>query len=154
VTSIGNSAFSGCSGLTDIYAYRAMPPTTYANSTFKGINKFSCILHVPEGSAQYYSHTAAAGWSEFFTIKEDAPLISGIESIESGKVRIYPNPVKESFRIDGLTAQTQVSVTDINGRTVLKQTVEVGESISIAHLPQGIYLVRMNGESMKIIKSF
>jgi hypothetical protein len=75
INGLAEKALYGCSGLTDIYAHRAMPPSAYANSTFDGVNKFSCKLHVPAGSKQYYSHAAAAGWNEFFTIEEEAPLV-------------------------------------------------------------------------------
>jgi hypothetical protein len=328
VTGVGQKAFFNCNGLTDIYTHRAMPPSAYANSTFDGVSKFSCRLHVPANSKQYYSHTAAAGWNEFFTIEEEAPLTVtalplpyyggqvtgitaynyednatieahsntgynfqawmegtsvvsidnpyiftvtaprtlyavfaprenensvtvapqptevsiewdseagassytlviyldaartqvyttlrfdadgtpqavpllrsvqsrmsctvdglqageeyyysitsydaeeyalsvvvgsfetpialGIESVESRGIRIYPNPVTESFRIAGLTAPTQVTVTNTAGQTVGQQIVSGDESISIRHLPQGVYLVRANGQTAKMIKN-
>jgi hypothetical protein len=153
VTAVGQRAFFGCNSLTDIYALRALPPVAYSNSSFGGINKFSCTLHVPEGSKQYYSHTAAEGWNEFFVIEEDAPIGLGIESIEDSEIRLYPNPVRESFRIAGLTVPTPVTITDVSGKTVWQQTVAGDESISVGHLPQGIYLVRVNGRTVKTIKN-
>jgi hypothetical protein len=77
----------------------------------------------------------------------------GIESVEDSEIKLYPNPVKESFRIAGLTAPTQVTVANVSGRTVWQQTVAGDESISVGHLPQGIYLVRVNGRTVKTIKN-
>jgi hypothetical protein len=67
-------------------------------------------------------------------------------------IAVYPNPVKESFRINGLAAPTSVIITDLSGRTVLQQTVRSDENIPAGRWPQGVYIVRVNGQSMKIIK--
>jgi hypothetical protein len=77
----------------------------------------------------------------------------GLESVENSEIRLYPNPVRESFRIIGLTAPAQVIIADVSGKRVLQQTVTGDESISVGHLPQGIYLVRVNGRTMKTIKN-
>jgi hypothetical protein len=109
------------------------------------------------GADYYYSITSYDAEDYALTIaigNFETPLTSGIESVERRKIRLYPNPVKESFRIEGLTTPTQVTITDVSGQTVLQQTVKSDESISVGHLPQGIYLVHVNGKTMKIIKSF
>jgi hypothetical protein len=77
---------------------------------------------------------------------------TGITPVETASWQVYPNPVAESFRIDGITAPTQVTVTDLGGRTVLTQTVAGNEPVATGHLPQGIYLVRINGKTVKMIK--
>jgi hypothetical protein len=65
---------------------------------------------------------------------------------------VYPNPVKENFRINGLAAPTPVIITDLSGRTVLQQTVRSGETIPAGHWPKGVYIVRASGQTVKIIK--
>jgi hypothetical protein len=67
-------------------------------------------------------------------------------------IAVYPNPVKESFRIDGLAAPTPVIITDLSGRTVLQQIVRNDETIPAGHWPEGVYIVRVNGQTIKIIK--
>ncbi|MDR1562556.1 MAG: leucine-rich repeat protein [Dysgonamonadaceae bacterium] len=67
-------------------------------------------------------------------------------------VSIYPNPVTESFRINGITAPTEVTLTDLSGRIVLQQTVEAGESVAVGNLPNGIYIVRIEGKTVKVVK--
>jgi hypothetical protein len=98
--------------------------------------------------AEDYALTIAVG--DFTT----QSLGLGIESVENSEIRLYPNPVRESFRIAGLVALTPVTVTDVSGKTVLQQTVAGDESISVGHLPQGVYIVNVNGKTVKIIKSF
>ena len=74
VRGVGEKALYGCSGLEHIYSHWANPPAAYANSTFDGVNKFGCILHVPVGSKIKYSHEQAKGWNEFFDIQEEAAV--------------------------------------------------------------------------------
>ncbi|MDR1347070.1 MAG: T9SS type A sorting domain-containing protein, partial [Prevotellaceae bacterium] len=79
---------------------------------------------------------------------------TGVDRIETQSLKLYPNPVKESFIIEGITENTPVTISDANGNSVLQRTVLPNESIWVSHLPQGIYLVRVNGKTVKIIKSF
>jgi hypothetical protein len=65
---------------------------------------------------------------------------------------IHICPAGESIRIEGLIAPTPITVISIGGQTVWQETVTDGERISIAHLPKGVYLVRVNGKTIKIIK--
>jgi hypothetical protein len=67
-------------------------------------------------------------------------------------IAVYPNPVKESFHINGLAAPTPVIITDLGGRIVLQQTVRSDETIPAGHWPKGVYIVRVNGQSIKFIK--
>jgi hypothetical protein len=77
---------------------------------------------------------------------------TNIQQTPDNDVSIYPNPVVESFRINGITAPTEVIITDLSGRIVLQQTVEVGESVAAGNLPKGVYLVRAGGKALKVVK--
>jgi hypothetical protein len=121
----------------------------------------SRMLHTVDGlqagEDYYYSITSYDAEDYALTIAVgsfETPLTSGIETVESRKIRIYPNPVRESFRIEGLTVPTPITVTDISGKPVLQQTVEGDESISVGHWAKGIYLVRVNGKTAKVVKAF
>ena len=65
---------------------------------------------------------------------------------------IYPNPVSESFQISGIVENTLITIIDINGKVVLQQTIIPDEMISVGHLQNGIYIVNVKGETLKIIK--
>ena len=67
-------------------------------------------------------------------------------------ISVFPNPVSESFVISGIEENTVVTIVDLNGRTVLQQIVSPNQSISVGHLPQGMFLVRANGAVVKIIR--
>ncbi len=66
VTSIGSSAFNGCSSLTSITCNGLTPPTIGNSDTFANVDK-SIPVYVPAGSVQAYK--AAAYWNEFANIK-------------------------------------------------------------------------------------
>ena len=64
--SIGESAFYGCSELTDVYCYAENVPSTESNA-FEGLDLEFATLHVPAGSIESYKTTSP--WSRFGTIK-------------------------------------------------------------------------------------
>jgi hypothetical protein len=97
---------------------------------------------------QYEGETAGSVYT--YTVTFGTPAIN-VEP--SAGIRIYPNPVSENFRIIGITAPTQVIVTDATGKAVLQQTVRGDESITVGQLPKGVYLVRMNETTEKVIKN-
>ena len=73
--------------------------------------------------------------------------------VSSGQnVTIYPNPVSTSFRIQGITEEMPLTITDISGKIVLKQTVYSDAIISVEHLPEGVYTIRVAGETVKMVK--
>jgi hypothetical protein len=170
VTNIGNSCFAYCTGLTSVTVpgsvteigigvfenCRKLTSFTNLNPTpqnisivFEYVDLKKVTLYVPTESVETYK--AAPVWKDF---KEILPY--GTDAIESpeaaGGVSIYPNPVAEIFYVDGITSPTQVTVTDLSGRTVLKHTVNGREPVAVGHLPKGVYLVNVNGNTVKVVK--
>ena len=66
VTSIGGYAFAYCSGLSKITSLAEIPPMC-GREVFDGVNKTNCELIVPEGSVAAYKQ--AEGWKEFSNIR-------------------------------------------------------------------------------------
>jgi hypothetical protein len=99
-----------------------------------------------------YNSTVLTEWEETYTTWTTLGLPSGIRETSQSVVSVYPNPVAEAFIIDGIVAPTRVIITDLSGRTVWTQTVAGSESVTIGHLPQGVYLVRINEKTVKIVK--
>jgi hypothetical protein len=151
VTGIGNYAFSYCSSLADVTVNWTETPPAITGNVFYDLTLPNITLHVPAGTKAIYE--AANVWKDFGTITEYVPVAIDAPA-SANAVRVYPDPATESFRIDGLSVPTQVTVTDVSGKTVLQQNVKGDESISVGHLPQGVYLVRVNERTVKVIKSF
>ena len=126
VESIGNNAFSGCTGLKSITmlnttpivfsssaSTRGMRTRGSASSIFDGVDLEKCILYVPEGSVGLYK--VAEVWKEFVNILP----------IASSGIRTVLNTDGKPF-----------DIYDLNGRKIkAKATSKDG-------LPKGIYIIK------------
>ncbi|MEM1002253.1 MAG: T9SS-dependent M36 family metallopeptidase [Bacteroidota bacterium] len=83
------------------------------------------------------------------------------ESFNISELKIYPNPTNSGIFIEtknGL-GSVSLSVVDLNGRIVIKEQVVIFDTfqLNIANLESGIYLLKLQGESIdfnhKIIKN-
>ena len=74
---MGEKTLYGCTGLKHIYYLlvdlEQPPAPAYDNTTFYGIDKSNCILHLPLGSQSKFA--VADGWKEFFNVQEDADIL-------------------------------------------------------------------------------
>ncbi|MFA8451501.1 MAG: T9SS type A sorting domain-containing protein [Bacteroidales bacterium] len=92
--------------------------------------------------------------------KVSAASVTSIDKTDF--IQLSPNPVKDimNLRIDGnQDAETSLKVVSVSGKVIMKRTIAAGnvnESISIKHLPKGLYMVILeNGKdvfSAKLIK--
>ena len=84
VTSIGNHAFFGCYGLTNIIVANSVPPTIAYNDTFSNESYQDVTLYVPKGSLRAYQ--TAISWSKFLHVEEYD--VRGIESAQVNNARV------------------------------------------------------------------
>jgi hypothetical protein len=106
------------------------------------------------GTKYYYAITSYNENEEVLTVSSGdfSTTVNSIDNLSDNGISIYPNPIDDSFRLSGITAPTEVTVTDLSGRIVLQQTVEAGESVSVGNFPNGVYLVRAGGKTLKVVK--
>lgn len=78
------AAFNGCTALQSITILRPTPPSLF-EINFSGVDKSTCILYVPYGSANLYA--SATGWKDFAHIVEMAQfsLSTNAVTMESGQ---------------------------------------------------------------------
>jgi hypothetical protein len=76
------------------------------------------------------------------TIVQKPVLISNINILTSAK----------HLQIQGITKTERVLLLNLKGSILLNRTVQPNENISIAHLPQGIYLLNVGGKTFKFAK--
>lgn len=67
VKTIGKEAFSDCTAVTSIIS-KAQTPPTCGSQALDDINKWTCMLTVPQGCKESYA--AADQWKEFFFVEE------------------------------------------------------------------------------------
>jgi len=137
VTSVEYNAFSGCTGLTSIYAYPTTPVDIGAGIyVFDKVNKTTCTLYVPIGSKAYYQ--VATEWKDFSNIVE---MTTAVPTVNVSNFSLYINPDDDVICVNGSIGTLWLF--DINGRMLLTQQFTGNESVSIASLPKGWYIVKL-----------
>ena len=80
---------------------------------------------------------------------------SSTAEISMDNIRIHPNPSKYDIQIDGLEDNSVIDIIGINGVTYLHKENESKSSIiSIASLPTGLYIARIQSDQGIVIKKF
>ncbi len=138
VNSIGNGCFF-CIALSSVYAYPTIPVDIMSLYVFGGVDKTTCTLYVPFESLSYYQ--SAYDWKDFKTII--GVLISKNPTMIDEKIRIFPNPISDSFKIDGVDGNATLELTDMSGKLLLEQKIQKSDFVSVGKLPKGVYFVKL-----------
>ena len=67
-------------------------------------------------------------------------------------LKVYPNPAKETLRIEGLEADATVEIYNSLGMMVKTLTASADEEINISNLPQGVYMLRCGKQTIRFVK--
>ncbi|WP_161627161.1 SBBP repeat-containing protein [Flavobacterium subsaxonicum] len=86
---------------------------------------------------------------DIFLAKLTIPALS-TPSFNASKQALYPNPAKDILNITGID-NAPFYISDLMGRTVVQGQMSKN-SINVSLLPQGMYLLSINGKSTKFIK--
>jgi hypothetical protein len=147
-------AFSSCKELTDLTVFWNSPsevtiPVTDSqyDDIFYGTDKSAVNLHVPPGTkAAYMADNIWKG----FNIRDDA---TGVDDVAPSVVAVHFNPATGLVAINGLRGNEMIHLYNINGQLLFThKAASEAQNISVGHLPAGVYIVRVNGQSIKIIK--
>ena len=77
---------------------------------------------------------------------------TGIGENEPPRLAVYPNPARQSIRIEGLDTASEVQVYNTLGELVKTVKVDANNEINIAELAVGLYLVRCSEVTMRFVK--
>ena len=141
-TSIGESAFSGCQSLSDIYV--GSDPADFFGSPFDKVTYATATLHVPAGCASKYK--AAEYWKQFNFISEDYDP-TGIKNINAEKVKVSCE--NGNVNITGLKNGEKVEFYSVNGH-LLGASVTSASAVSIK-TSERIVICKMAGTSIKVL---
>lgn len=67
------------------------------------------------------------------------------------EIVIYPNPASGVFHLQGLTETQTLVLRNVHGEVVLRQLWSPGNSVKAGHLPDGLYLLSIAGETMEVL---
>jgi hypothetical protein len=72
------------------------------------------------------------------------------------KVKAYPNPTHGKITVESaaVNAGDMIDIYNLNGTLVRKYTAEKGKTtLDMSSLPAGIYIVKINNERVKVVKT-
>lgn len=75
-----------------------------------------------------------------------------VEESAAMELAVYPNPACAAFKLQGLTQPTTLAIYTISGELVLRKRISPQQSVNIRGLRPGIYFVRANGTTTRLIK--
>ena len=130
---------------TSIGSYSGITPALYSAATSGGV-------YAKFGSASYTEN--GQGVTKVFVdriLRKDAVLSINKPSLATKKIKIYPNSSTGVFQINGIQRETIIAVFSMFGKQVFS-SIYKGEFLDVSHLPKGIYILKIENETFKIIK--
>lgn len=81
----------------------------------------------------------------------DMGIPTYIKNPEDFKFSIYPNPTTNGFYVQTDVYSAQLTISDINGNSVLSQQVSNNEYVDVSSLTKGVYIVELAGKQQKLV---
>ena len=143
VTSIGERAFANCTALSDIYVYWTTPltPSFSIIRIFTNVDVENVTLHIPHGTLTAYQNSLF--WRRFILRERDAETSVCIINNDNVQLHATSNGILIETR-----EEVQFAVFSVSGQLLYQSAVFGSREIA---LPAGVYVVRVNGESEKVI---
>jgi len=92
------------------------------------------------------------GAQDYWIVKLAPDISTGIHENKTAGLKIYPNPANDVITVSTPEAATYF-ITDITGREIVNGTLYTGtNTISIAKMAGGLYILRTEGSSSKTYK--
>ena len=120
------------------------------NLNYSGTNirvKTTCAVFKPNTTTLAANSTAPQPISNFTGLGSYS-----LSTTSSGGFTIFPNPANLEFQINAGDKTQEMKIFDISGKIVMSQLVNGNAIINISSLPDGIYMVDLNGVRKKLVK--
>lgn len=112
----------------------------------EGVGLTSFVGNYFERGEYYTLRGAMIGVDTLGTLTPDNIILGIAGSHLATPFTIQPNPVADAFSITGLTGIHDLTITDLQGRIVLRSMVSSARNeFQVSHLSSGIYLVHIPG---------
>ena len=120
VETIGQEAFSDCVNLTKLISYAEVPPTC-GTMALDDINKWNCVLQIPQSCLAAYQQ--ADQWKEFFFIEDVLTAIGGVtaDGAVSATADVYSTNgmlIKRNAELKNLKHELPAGIYIIGGKKV------------------------------------
>lgn len=65
---------------------------------------------------------------------------------------LYPNPANDQIKLSNIKTHTLISVYSMDGKLLINQFSSSNQSINVGNLQKGLYIVKANEKTFKLIK--
>ena len=103
-------------------------------------------LIIDDGTAVPYNFDISSIQKMIF----NAPV--NIEDITTPEFKIYPNPVSSFLKISGPSCPIHYELFAMDGRLMMSGDSQNETTLNTSALAKGFYLIKVNGQTFKIIK--
>ena len=98
--------------------------------------------------------TDESGTANGFSLDYEGGYV-GIEELSRQEITMFPNPAQDQLHLSYSTPIQQVDIFNAEGELLHRETPSSEEvSLQVAHLPTGIYIVRITAEKQIITRKF
>jgi len=87
---------------------------------------------------------------------EQPPVDTGTSVVnikDQSKIKVYPNPARSLFYIEGIKGNARVQLFDVSGKLVLNSTIQGSQAIDCGQLAAGIYWLYLKEANSNTIYS-
>ena len=85
------------------------------------------------------------------TVVAEFAITTGVNDASINMLSLYPNPAKEQVWVKGLKEPVWVEVYSLTGAKVIAQLLQVDEPLDLNAIPNGAYIVRLEGKTFKLV---
>jgi hypothetical protein len=120
--------------------------------TFKIFDHATGVEHIAYPAVTFIADAINGNPAEPFVIS-DAP--TGLGEINSSSISIYPNPASVELWINHPWSSIDVvEIVDVNGRIISREDDFTGQSVRVASLANGLYLLKLTQDGKTYLQKF
>lgn len=75
-----------------------------------------------------------------------------LNNLQQSSLTIYPNPATNQIGVKGLTENQLLTVYTLTGVKLISKEVSNGVTVDVSNLASGVYLVKVGGQDLKLVK--
>ncbi len=79
-------------------------------------------------------------------------VVTPVSHTDIPDIRLSPNPASTQLKVEGLSAKTSISLYSLQGALLQSMELSPSQPLDISELLPGIYLLKVNGQTIKLIK--
>ncbi len=153
----GNGSVLG--NLNQSFAKQTAYTFDLSNMTVSGNFLSLVVTHTGNNDVSFKSSESASGTPQL-VVNYNAPASAAARLNNNkalvNKMVVFPNPARNTLQVQGISKDDVVTITDLSGRTVLKEitTKQSSLQLDISSLQNGLYFVMIKNQNKKTALRF